>query len=68
MSEDLKCPKCGAVLEKGYLQAPKGLYWDNKKHNWSTFSSEEILDYLSITIPNKEASRCQNCKLVVFTY
>ncbi len=69
MSEDLKCPKCGALFEKGYIQAPSGVYWDNQKHSWTTQLSEDLIDNdLAITIPNKEAFRCQNCKLVLFTY
>ena len=68
MWESLKCPKCCGDLEKGYLQAPKGLYWDKQKHSWTTFLSEEIVSYLAVTIPNEQAYRCPKCKLILFTY
>jgi hypothetical protein len=68
MAEPLKCPQCGAPLEKGYIQAPRGLSWDNTKHRWETLTVEELIDDLSFTIPNREAYRCQQCRLVVVKY
>jgi len=69
MSEDLKCPKCGVPLEKGYIQAPRGIYWDIKKHDWNVLSSEALISqFSSLTMPNEEAFRCPRCKLVLFTY
>ena len=46
MAEPLKCPQCGTPLEKGYIQAPRGLSWDNKKHRWETLTVEELIDDL----------------------
>ena len=39
----MKCPKCGGELEKGYLQAPSGLYWDVKEHDLTVLRSEELI-------------------------
>jgi hypothetical protein len=68
MSKELKCPKCGEPLESGFIQAPRGVFWDNQKHHLEVLISEELFGYLSITMPNKEAFRCKKCKLVLFGY
>jgi hypothetical protein len=68
MSADLKCPACGGLLQKGYIQAPRGIYWDTEKHKFEVFISEEIVSSWSITMPNRKAFRCQKCKLVIFNY
>jgi hypothetical protein len=68
MSEELKCPSCGQPMKKGFIQAPEGLFWDKEKHNWEILSSEQLINHIALRIPNKEAFRCENCKLVVFRY
>jgi len=64
----MKCPRCGGELEKGYLQAPHGLFWDVKQHDNTVLHSEELIASLYVGIANKEAFRCSKCQLVVLPY
>ena len=65
----MKCPKCGALLEKGYIHAPRGIVWDIEKHYWTVlFSGEVLLSPFALTMPKKQAFRCPKCKLVLFAY
>ena len=40
MKKVLKCPKCGGVLEVGFIQALKGIYWDTKKFRYFSLIKE----------------------------
>jgi len=59
MSEVKKCPECGGAMEKGYI-ITEGIRWSKEKHArlalWEDF------------IPNVEAYRCTNCKLVMIPH
>jgi len=68
MSEELKCPKCGGTLEKGYVHAPRGIYWDTKKHAWSVMFTEELVSNLAFPSPIASGLRCETCKIVLFYY
>jgi hypothetical protein len=68
VSELLKCPKCGGPLEKGYIHAPRGIYWDTEKHDWNVLFSEELLSQFALTMPKAQGFRCPKCKLVLFSY
>lgn len=68
MSDTMKCPRCGEPMEKGYIHAPRGIYWDTEKHDWNIWSSEELLSQFALTMPKAQRYRCTNCKIVLFSY
>jgi hypothetical protein len=52
----LKCPECGGELELGFIQAPRGIYWDTKERKWiSMFSSGELISTWRWTTPRVQA-------------
>ncbi len=66
----MNCPACGNAMEDGDLKAygKRGgvsLYW--KKEGESIWRSGENIDWgiFGVDLP---ASRCQQCKIVVFKY
>lgn len=68
-SNQIKCPRCGGELEKGFLHAPRGVYWDTKRHKWlAALSSETLISQWTWTSPSVEAWRCWKCRLVIFGY
>ncbi len=68
-----ECPVCKGELEKGYIHAQEGIYWDTKRHTilthtWVDRSAETIISRWSWTTPSAPALRCKECKIVVFDY
>jgi len=67
VSEVKKCPECCGEMEKGFLIAPRPLWWDTKKHSWAAYGGERLMDF-TFMVRNIEAYRCVKCKLVLFKY
>lgn len=70
MNEVLKCPRCNGELERGFIHAPSGIFWDKQKLRWKFFTSEreELISRWTLGIPSTQAWRCSKCNLVVFRY
>jgi hypothetical protein len=69
MSGVNRCPKCGGVMEAGFIHAPRGILWDPEPHKWSVWGLERLLGSgVVVTIPVTEAYRCTKCRLVIFDY
>ncbi len=72
MSESLSestvavCPRCGGPAVDGYVMAPRGLWWDKKKHSMIARGggSEQIISSFALTMPNAPAQRCYKCNTV----
>jgi ssDNA-binding Zn-finger/Zn-ribbon topoisomerase 1 len=62
-----KCPECGAEMEKGYI-ITQAIRWSKEKHTQWALGTELIVSWQLSAIPNVEAYRCTNCKLVLFHY
>jgi hypothetical protein len=62
-----KCPVCEGPLERGYVIAFKGFWWDTEKH---TFRGGKMLlsNYPAFTNSNFPARRCGNCHIIIFDY
>ena len=63
-----KCPVCGGELEKGYVHASRGIYWDTKRHRYSGVSGEAIKSIRSWYVPHAPALRCKECKIIALDY
>jgi hypothetical protein len=63
-----KCPVCSRELEKGYVHANRGIYWDTKRHRIWAWSGEAVMSMWSWAVPYASALRCKNCKIIVFHY
>lgn len=62
-----KCPICGGELERGYVYAYQGLWWNTKKRSFGY--GEELLSKIwRIRNPNFPAKRCKQCQMVIFDY
>lgn len=63
-----KCPKCNGELEKGYMHAARGIYWDTTRHKVVGAMGESLKSQWSWTIPYAPALRCPICRLAIFYY
>jgi hypothetical protein len=65
---DMKCPKCGEIMDEGYLAVYgmfRGMKW-LEKPSYFAVGGETILP---MTQPGEpQAHRCVSCRLVVFPY
>jgi hypothetical protein len=70
MNEVMKCPRCGGALEAGFIQPPRGIYWDTKEHKWSfrAIESKALISRWNIPIVNARAWKCPKCRLAIFEY
>jgi hypothetical protein len=70
MNEVLKCPRCGGVLEVGFIQAPKGIYWDTKEFRYFSLihESNALISMWKIPLPGVRAWKCPTCRLAIFEY
>ena len=63
-----ECPVCGGELEKGYIHAGRGIYWDVERHKFYSIPGEAILSMWSLTNPYAPALRCCKCKILIAHY
>ena len=72
-----ECPSCGGELEKGYVHAGMGIYWDTERHRvWMAGAKgmETILSrWRQVTSPFTHgpyapALRCSKCRVLVLDY
>jgi phage FluMu protein Com len=68
MTEVVKCPECGGVLEAGFIQLPSGAYWDTKEHKWRIKESRALISRWEFPMPNARAWKCPRCRLAIFEY
>ena len=66
----MRCPFCGDLMEKGFIQSGNLMVWVKKKHHISLLprEGEVILDrnyWSGSTIP---ANICKQCKKVIAEY
>jgi hypothetical protein len=70
--EDKKCPNYGGEMEKGYFVTRMASWSDKKISSWSLkglWSGEIVLSRgYPYPFVNVEASRCKECKLILFQY
>ena len=68
--EDIRCPKCGEELDKGFIAGYlMRLRWTIKANTYTVFAGKALKqkrNYLSAPIVS--AMRCEKCKLGVFSY
>jgi hypothetical protein len=62
-----KCPICGGELERGYVIAYRGFWWDTKKHTYIG-AGERLMKYPSLTNTNFPGLRCWTCHIIIFDY
>lgn len=65
-----KCPKCGGGLQKGYLNAPRGISWDTVKHGVSAVTLDVMMPRISsaIEVKNIPALKCERCEIAILDY
>jgi len=64
------CPVCGNKLERGYVSASPDIYWSEEKikflGHWEALLGGHFGKWIMMV--NAEASRCPDCKIVLFAY
>jgi RNA polymerase subunit RPABC4/transcription elongation factor Spt4 len=62
-----KCPNCGGKLDKGYFTAPRGMFWDAKKHRKSTMVADYVMPAMTsvFTLENFPAMKCEKCGVAI---
>lgn len=65
-----KCPSCGDELKKAIVNAPGGLYWDEKTRRVFGGAGEGLLDrdHAKFFLPFAPALRCEKCEIVIMDY
>jgi len=67
MVPQMKCPKCGAAMEEGYVfSTGHVICWTKYKSGYLKKYDTLLRGFLKA--PKTEAYRCQNCKIVLFSY
>jgi len=60
-----KCPICGGELEKGFLNAPRGVYWSIEKRVLGTILLDSAMPGALFTHENLPALKCGNCGIAI---
>jgi len=62
-----KCPNCGGELNKGYFTAPRGMFWDTKKHGLDSMAADYVKPALTSvwTLENVPALKCEKCGVAI---
>jgi DNA-directed RNA polymerase subunit RPC12/RpoP len=64
MNKDLKCPKCGSEMEKGYIKILEGIRWRTEDK-----SRGELLKWGNPFWPRTfEGYICMNCRILLLSY
>jgi len=63
-----KCPVCSGELEEGYMLAPRGMYWDTRRHKLSILGAEALKSSWAWTMPQGPALRCIGCGIAILDY
>jgi len=64
-----ECPICGHTLEKGYVNAPRGVLWLKKKpkvHLTTIFDSRFVVPIPAFHALDLPALKCENCNFIAF--
>jgi hypothetical protein len=54
-SEVKKCPNYGRELEEGFVNDPRGIYWDTEEHKWDIYTSKTLISSWSWAMPRVQA-------------
>jgi len=67
---DFKCPKCGQVMESGFVASKAvRLRWVDRPDTKTIFAGEQLtIPYSWWRAPSYEAVRCAECGLVLLSY
>jgi RNA polymerase subunit RPABC4/transcription elongation factor Spt4 len=62
-----KCPNCGGKLSEGYFTAPRGMFWDTRKHRKSTMLADYFMPAMTsvFTLENFPALKCEECGVAI---
>lgn len=65
-----ECPICGGELEKGYLAAPRGVYWGAEKHGLGVAVADYMMPRVSsfFTLENLPGLRCEKCGIAILDF
>ncbi|MDH5482290.1 MAG: PF20097 family protein [Candidatus Bathyarchaeota archaeon] len=64
----ITCPICGGELEKGFFNAPRGVYWSNRKHVLGMILADYVMPSALWSQDNVPALKCENCGIAVIDY
>jgi len=66
----LRCPACGGELQKGYLSAPRGIYWSTEKHGLGSMFVDYMMPRISsfVTLENLPGLKCEKCGIVIVDF
>ena len=60
-----KCPICGGELEKGFFNAPRGVYWSTEKQVLGMILLDYVMPGALWTQDNVPALKCDNCGIAI---
>jgi hypothetical protein len=64
MREGVKCPRCGGVMEEGYIKMTEGIRWRTSDHSWG-----KLLRWGTVFWPRDySAYLCRKCRWILFSY
>ena len=63
-----KCPLCGGELERGFFNAPRGVYWSTEKHMLGMILLDRIMPGALWTQDNVPALKCENCGIAIIDW
>lgn len=65
LSSVQKCPICHGELEKGFLNAIRGVFWSDKKHPLGMAALDFIMPGAIWTSETVPALKCEKCGIVI---
>ena len=67
LSSVKECPNCGGKLDRGYFTAPRGMFWDTKKHGLGTMVADYMMPGMTsvFTLENVPALKCEKCGVAI---
>jgi rRNA maturation endonuclease Nob1 len=62
-----ECPNCGGKLSKGYFTAPRGMFWDTKKHRLGSMVADYMMPAMTsvFTLENVPTLKCEKCGVAI---
>lgn len=63
-----KCPICGGKLEKGYFNAPRGVYWSEERHRLGMIALDSVMPGALWTSDAVPGLKCESCGIAVVDY
>jgi len=61
LSSVKQCPICGGELDKGYFNAPRGVYWSRQKHQLGMIALDQVMPGALWTSDVVPTLKCENC-------